>query len=75
VIRRSVQLVRAIIVASIRITILVSVLHRGTHANWRKLTTVASLAVLGLLIAPHLIGHRARHHAPRRATMSHGGRS
>ena len=61
---RSVQLVRAIIVAGIRITILVGVLHRGTQASWRKLSIVASLAVLGLVIAPYLIGHRTQPHAP-----------
>jgi hypothetical protein len=64
---RSVKLVRAIIIASLRILILVGVLHRTTQASWQKLTIVAALVVLGLLIAPHLIGHRTRPHPLLRA--------
>jgi carbon starvation protein CstA len=59
-IRRSVQLGSATIIASIRIAILVGVLHRTTQASWQKLTIITSCVVLGLVIAPHLIGHRAR---------------
>ena len=67
---RLVQLGSAIIIASIRIAILVGVLHRATQASWQKLTIIASFVVLGLLIAPHLLGHRARPHPLLRARPS-----
>jgi predicted PurR-regulated permease PerM len=49
-------------IASIRIAILVAVLHHATQASWQKLSVIASFVVLGILIAPHLIGHRAPLH-------------
>jgi hypothetical protein len=59
---RLVKLGSAIVIASIRIAILVAVLHRATRASWQQLTIIAAGVVLGLLIAPHLLGHRARSH-------------
>jgi hypothetical protein len=57
-----VKLSSAAIIASIRISILVGMLHRATRASWQKLSVIASFVVLGILIAPHLIGHRAPLH-------------
>ena len=59
---RIVKLGSAAIIASIRIAILVGVLHHATQASWQQLTIIATGVVLSLLIAPHLIGHHARPH-------------
>ena len=59
---RIVKLGSATVIASIRIGILVGVLHRVTRVSWQKLMVIASCVVLGILIAPHLLGHRARLH-------------
>jgi hypothetical protein len=64
---RIVKLGSAAVIASIRIAILVAVLHRATRASWQQLTIIASSVVLSLLIAPHLLGHRARPHPLLRA--------
>jgi hypothetical protein len=67
---RLVKLGSAAVIASIRIAILVAVLHRATRVSWQQLTIIAACVVFGLLIAPHLIGHRARPHTLLRVAHS-----
>lgn len=64
---RMFQLVWAIIVAGIRISILISVLHRATRASWRRLTIIAAIVVFGLELAPLLIEEHSRRRRPWRS--------